>query len=138
MGSVQPLQGGNELVGWGSAPYFSEYNSSGRMLMDAVFPGHDLSYRAHARAVGRPAAVPAGGAARRHGGKTVVYASWNGATQVASWRVLGGSPLRPVASAAKAGFETAIPVPGSYQNFEVQGLDSRGRVVGSSRPFSVG
>jgi hypothetical protein len=142
MGSVQPLKGGNELVGWGSAPFFSEFDSSGRMLMDAVFPGHDLSYRAMLEPwVGQPL-YPPSGAARRHGGRTVVYASWNGATQVASWRVLaapgGGGRLNSVSTAAKSGFETAIPLPGSYGLFKVQALDAHGRVLGTSRPFSSG
>jgi hypothetical protein len=140
MGSIQPLGGGNELVGWGSAPYFSEYNASGQMLMDAVLPGHDLSYRAMVEPwVGLPLYPPAA-VAHRHGAQTVVYASWNGATQVASWRVLAGSGtgnMTPVASAPKSGFETAIPVSRGSSSFEVQALDSSGRVIGTSRPFSA-
>ncbi len=46
MGSLQALRGGNHLVGWGSAPYLSEYSAAGQLLLDGVFPGHDLSYRA--------------------------------------------------------------------------------------------
>jgi EmrB/QacA subfamily drug resistance transporter len=135
MGSVQPLKNGNELVGWGSAPYFSEFDRSGRMLMDAVFPGHDLSYRAMLEQwVGQPLYPPAG-AARRSGGKTIVYASWNGATQVASWRVLVGS--KSLASATKSGFETAIQVPAGSRTFRVQALDATGKVLGTSRSFSL-
>jgi EmrB/QacA subfamily drug resistance transporter len=142
MGSTQPLQGGNELVGWGSAPFFSEYDASGRMLMDAVFPGHDLSYRAMLEQwVGQPT-YPPSGAARHQGGKTVVYASWNGATQVASWRVLaapgGGGRLTAASTVPKSGFETAIQVPASDGLFRVQALDANGRVLGTSRPFSAG
>jgi len=37
---------GKTLVGWGSAPFILEYDSAGRLLLDAAFPGHDLSYRA--------------------------------------------------------------------------------------------
>jgi hypothetical protein len=135
MGSVQPLQGGNQLVGWCSAPFFSEFDSSGRMLMDAVFPGHDLSYRAMLEQwVGQPY-YPPSGAVRRSGGKIVVYASWNGATQVASWRVLSGQ--KSVATATKSGFETPIQVPGTDRSFRVQAIDARGRVLGTSRSFSL-
>jgi hypothetical protein len=64
----------------------------GQAALGRLFPGEpDLSYRADGRAVGRPAALPARGAARASDGKTTVYASWNGATKVVSWRVLGGS-----------------------------------------------
>nr|WP_242613713.1 arylsulfotransferase family protein [Herbihabitans rhizosphaerae] len=44
------------------------------------------------------------------GGVTTVFASWNGATEVVTWRVLAGpaaDQLKPVADAAKTGFETA-------------------------------
>jgi EmrB/QacA subfamily drug resistance transporter len=136
MGSVQPLQGGNELVGWGSAPFFSEFDSSGHTLMDAVFPGHDLSYRAMLEPwVGLPL-YPPSGAARRQGGRTIVYASWNGATRVTSWRVMAGSTA--VATAPKKGFETAISVPGGGASLRVQALDSAGRVIGTSRAFTAG
>ena len=61
MGSLEPLPGGNEFVGWGSANYFSEYNASGQMLLDAKlpYPGHHLP--GHGRAVDRHAALSAAG-----------------------------------------------------------------------------
>jgi hypothetical protein len=68
-----------------------------------------------------------------------VYASWNGATQVASWRVLAGpaaGQLTAVKTTAKSGFETAIPVAREYASFKVQALDANGRVIGTSAPFS--
>jgi hypothetical protein len=140
MGSLEPLANGNEIVGWGSAPFFTEYDSSGNMLLDARLPGHDLSYRATVEPwVGTPLSPPAG-AARKTGGRTVVYASWNGATQVRSWRVLGGTnsgAQARVASAAKSGFETAIPVTQGYKTFRVQALDAHGRVLGTSRAFTA-
>jgi hypothetical protein len=55
-----------------------------------------------------------------------------------SWRVLAGpSPqqLAPVATAARAGFETAIPTPGGVgpaTYVAVQALDSSGAVLGTS------
>ena len=91
MGDTQPLRERQQFVGWGSEPYFSEYGPSGKLLFEAHFPGSDLSYRAMVEPwVGEPLTDPAG-AARGAGGKTTVYASWNGATEVASWRVLASS-----------------------------------------------
>ncbi len=140
MGSVEPLSNGNEFVGWGSAPWFTEYSSSGQMLLDARLPGSDISYRATVEPwVGLPLYPPAG-AARRQNGKTTVYASWNGATELASWRVLGvssGGTTTTLASAPKSGFETAIPAAQGYSRFEVQALNSGGRVIGTSQPFSA-
>ena len=154
MGDTQPLQNGNTLIGWGSEPYFTEYGPTGKRLLEARFPGNDLSYRTMREPwVGVPLTDPAG-AARKSGGKTTVYASWNGATELASWRVLAGSSdagsgagsssssgassggMTVVASAAKSGFETAISVPSGYQGYEVQALDAAGRVIGASRPFT--
>src|SRR5207248_57170 len=85
------------LVGWGNEPYFSEYSRSGRLLYEAELPGPDLTYRATLQQwTGLPLWPPAG-AARRRAGATTVYASWNGATQVASWRVLAPGARRGAA-----------------------------------------
>jgi hypothetical protein len=139
MGDAQPLSNGNVMVGWGSEPYLSEFNRSGRLVFEAELPGPNLSYRATLqRWVGLPLSPPAG-AARRSAGGTTVYASWNGATELVSWRVMAGpgaSPTTALASVAKSGFETAIPVPPGYKSFKVQALDAGGRVIGTSRPFT--
>ena len=141
MGSIEPLPNGNEFVGWGSAPFFSEYDASGNTLLDARLPGSDITYRATVEPwVGKPYEPPAGAARRSHG-RTVVYASWNGATEVETWRVLGGgSGATPtqIAAAQKSGFETAIPLtqPG-YNTFQVQALDIHGRVIGTSKRFTL-
>ena len=140
MGSLQPQANGNEFVGWGSVPAFSEYTASGTLLQEARLPGPDLSYRTTLEQWDGDPSDPPVGAARTHGAGTTVYASWNGATRLASWRVLartGAGTLRPVASAAKSGFETAIPVPGGYRGFELQALDASRRVIGTSAAFSL-
>jgi EmrB/QacA subfamily drug resistance transporter len=141
MGDTQPLSNGDVFVGWGSEPYFSEYDRSGKLLFEGELPGPDLSYRATVEQwVGLPLTPPVG-VARRDGAKATVYASWNGATEAVSWRVLGASagerPV-PVARATKSGFETAIPVPHSFSSFTLQALDAKGRVIGASRAFTAG
>jgi EmrB/QacA subfamily drug resistance transporter len=138
MGSLEPLANGNELVGWGSSPFITEYSASGDMLLDARLPGSDITYRAQLEPwVGEPLTPPAA-AARQQAGKTTVYASWNGATQVVSWKVLDGTSGQTVAAAAKSGFETAIPVGQSHKTFKVQALDAHGHVLGSTAAFSAG
>jgi len=141
MGDTQLLANGNVFVGWGSSPYLTEFSRSGTPLLDGVLPGPDLSYRATVEQwAGQPLSPPLG-AARAAGGKTTVYASWNGATELASWRVLAGpsaGALALVAQAAKSGFETAIALPRRYAIFEVEALGPSGRVIGTSRPFSSG
>jgi hypothetical protein len=144
MGDLQPLPGGNMMVGFGSEPYFDEFSADGKPVLEGKFPKPNLSYRATLNPwVGEPLYPPAG-AARSSSGKLTVYASWNGATQVRSWRVLASSGsgtgrLSSVATVPKSGFETAIPLSGGdYQRFEVQALDGSGQVIGTSKAFGVG
>jgi hypothetical protein len=140
MGSLEPLANGNEMVGWGSSPFITEYSASGDMLLDARLPGSDISYRARVEPwVGQPLTPPAA-TARQQGGRTTVYASWNGATQVASWKVLAQSGTGAgtvAATAAKSGFETAIAVGDAGKTFTVQALDAHGKVIGTSHEFGV-
>jgi EmrB/QacA subfamily drug resistance transporter len=139
MGDTRQQANGNVFVGFGSEPYFAEYSRSGKVLFEAQLPGPDLAYRATVEKwVGLPLTPPLG-AARESDGKTTVYASWNGATKLSSWRVLGGSDvshLTAVASAPKAGFETEIAMPRSYAAYELQALDAGGHVIGTSRQFT--
>ncbi len=138
-GNVQLLPGGNVAVGW--LEPFSEYTRSGTFLLDASLSPPDISYRAYVqRWVGLPLTATLSGAVRKSGAKTLVYASWNGATEVVAWRVLGGSSAShlsvSVSRAAKSGFETAITVPGSHKFFELEALNSRAHVIGASKTFS--
>ncbi len=141
MGDTQPQPNGDVFVGWGSEPYFSEFSSSGKLLFEAELPGPDLTYRATLESwVGEPLTRPSG-AARQAAGSSTVYASWNGATRVASWRVLagtGGGRMKAVATHARSGFETAIAVRPSEKSFELQALAAGGRVIGTSAPFAPG
>lgn len=141
LGNTQLLPGGNVMLGWGSRPYFSEVTSKGRFLLDAVWPAPDLNYRTYVQRWTATPYFPPSGAVRNNGGKATVYASWDGATQVMSWRVLGGSSaksLKTVATKTRNGFETAIPLSSSFKIYEVQALDSRRHVLGTSSTFPTG
>jgi hypothetical protein len=133
-GSLQALPGGDWLVGWGGLPNVTEFNNQGEVIYDAQLPTGDDSYRVYRLAwTAQPASPPAIAAVRTHSAATV-YASWNGATTVASWQLLAGSSarrLKAVATAARSGFETAIAAP-LARVYEVRALSSSGRVLGSS------
>ncbi len=135
-GDVQVLPDGNVFVGWGQEPFYSEYTGGGWLLADETFTA-GTSYRVfRAPWTGRPT-TPPDVALTRSGAGTTVYASWNGATQVASWRVLTGSDAasaRPVATVLRTGFETAIPVPHPGAYLQVQALDGSGAVLSSVVP----
>ena len=135
-GSMQLLPNGDAVVGWGSEPYFSEYSASGEKLLDARWPGASNSYRTLFTNtwVGQPDYPPRGAVVR-----DTVYASWNGATEVARWEVLAGSTaggLTVVAAHPRSGFETAITLGKSYGAYEVRALSATGAVLGTSKAFS--
>jgi hypothetical protein len=142
-GNVQALADGDWMIGWGEAGYSSEVDASGRVLFNAHLPPSWESYRTYVLPwSGRPTQPPAVAVAPAKGtdGAATVYASWNGATALASWQVLAGaSPtsLAPVADAARAGFETAIALPAPAAPYvAVRALDASGAVLGVSATVS--
>ena len=140
-GSMQLLENGDVFIGWGSEPYFSEFSAGGQLLFDAHMRGSYQSYRAYRFPwTGTPTEAPAIAAvAQAAGGPVTVYASWNGDTQTASWRVLAGpsaQQLAPVAGAPRAGFETAIATPAPENDVAVQALDAAGAVLATSRTIA--
>jgi hypothetical protein len=138
LGNAQLLPGGNVSLGWGSTPFFSEDSSKGKVLLDAFWPVPDVNYRTYVQKwVGIPY-FPPSGAVRNNGGKATVYASWDGDTQVVGWRVLAGTSvqsLKTVATKAKNGFETTIPLNGTFKSYEVQALGPKNKVLGTSKAF---
>lgn len=136
-GNMQTLGNGDVFLGWGSEPYFSEFSASGQLLFDAHMHGPYQSYRTYRFPwTGSPSEPPSVAASTTAAGAPLtVYASWNGDTRTASWRVLAGpsaGQLAPVATAPRAGFETAIAAPGPAPLVAVQALDADGDVLGTS------
>lgn len=120
LGSVQLLPNGDVLVGWGTDPHATEFAADGTVELDATLPHGGENYRAlrfpwRGRPREEPAVVVRG---------STVYASWNGATEVAAWRIDPGGDAVP-----RTGFETALPLrPG-----RIVALDARTRALGSYR-----
>ncbi|MDR2983444.1 MAG: arylsulfotransferase family protein [Nocardiopsaceae bacterium] len=140
MGSAQMLPGGGMFVGWGTNPYFSEFDADGKLVLDGKLLKGDPTYRAYIGDwEGHPTDLPAVAAHRRPSGATV-YASWNGATEVATWHVLAGrthTSLTAVNSAPRKGFETTIPVSAKGPYFAVEPRDAKGRVLARSQPVKA-
>jgi Arylsulfotransferase (ASST) len=141
-GNVQALEDGDWFVGWGADPDFSEFSPAGALLLDAHFPPHTQSYRDFRFSwTGLPSDPPVFALAPAAGGAKTLYASWNGATLVAGWRVLSGSrakKLVPIAQAPRSGFETAIALPaGSLgKDVTVEALNAAGEVIGTAKTAS--
>jgi hypothetical protein len=144
-GNLQVTPEGDWMVGWGQAGYFSELAPSGQVLFNAHLPPNWESYRTFVFPwTGDPTQPPSVAALRSpgaHGGVSV-YVSWNGASEVVSWRVLAGSSARALAvasSAPKRGFETAIALPAADARpyVAVQALNAAGAVIGVSLAVKV-
>jgi hypothetical protein len=137
-GNLQQLPNGDWFIGWGQVSDVSEFSPGGQLLFDAHLPGHVQSYRAfRLRWEGAPTQPPEFAVQREASGSTVLYASWNGATRVASWTVLAGASaasLEPVARAPRSGFETAIALPAQSAGplVTVRALDASGAVLGTA------
>jgi hypothetical protein len=131
-GNMQKLANGNYLVGWGHQPYVTEFGPHGKTLLDLRFgrAGAD-SYRAYRfRWVGRPHSRPM---IAVDGSR--LYASWNGATEVKAWQLLGGpakQKLRPLLTVPRDGFETQIELPADAAWVAVRALDRLGRSLARS------
>jgi hypothetical protein len=126
LGNTQLLDNGNVFVGWGGSPYMTEFDRAGGIIFDARLPHAGESYRAfrlpwNGHPADRPAAVIRGRA---------LYASWNGATAVASWQLReNGQPSRIV---RRTGFETKLPLSMRATSADVVALDASGASLGTS------
>lgn len=134
-GDVQVLPDRNVFVGWGAVPNVTEFSAGGGQLFSLDLEGSVQSYRAlRSNWSGQPTTPPGIAVRTTHHG-TRVYASWNGATGVASWRVLAGpspSDLKPVGGFPKTNFETEMTVHSTEPYFAVQALGTRGHALAAS------
>jgi hypothetical protein len=134
-GNMQVLADGNTFVGFGSTPYFAEFDRRGREMFSGHFGAPLQSYRAYRfQWWGQPATPPSIAVSGSSNG-AAVHASWNGATNVASWQVLAGATqtaLGAVGQFPRTAFETAMQVPSTGPCFAVQALDSNGQLLGTS------
>jgi len=153
-GSMQVLDSGNVLLGWGFHAGFTEYAPDGTVLCDTninppmLFPfGLVHTYRAARAAtwVGRPRTRP-DVYIESHDG--FAFVSWMGATEVNSWVVqtAKATPERELTftntvKTSKDGFETKIQLPiamaGEYDYLRITAIDRTGHVLASSRVITA-
>jgi len=134
-GNTLSLSGGDWLLGYGGLPNFTEYDSAGHVLFDATLGKNVQDFRTYSSPwSAHPTSTPSL-AVQSQGGGVSVDASWNGATEVASWQVLAGSSpasLTLATSAPKRGFQTSIALASTPAYLAVQALNSAGAVIGRS------
>jgi hypothetical protein len=139
MGSAQEQPNRNLLIDWGTTGRITEVTPRGDVVYGLQLEYY--SYRAvRSRWRGMPAGRPA--IAASHGRSvTRVWASWNGATEVARWRLLAGrsrTALRRAVTSRFAGLETLIRLPSRARFVAVEALDAEGSVLGRSATVRVG
>ncbi len=151
MGDTQRLPDGNTFMGWGNSYTASgfvygsiiEITPSNQTVFELALDQPYVSYRAfRAPWQGAPLTPPALAFKQDASGLTLGY-SWNGATNVASWRVYGGnSPqsLSQVDRQAKNGFETQSHLTNLPQGecyFQAAALDKSGKELSRSLVIST-
>ncbi|HZW04670.1 MAG TPA: aryl-sulfate sulfotransferase [Anaerolineaceae bacterium] len=140
MGNAQRLPNGNTLLGWGAPSLeegfnfasITEVDAAGEPVFDLTFDSPFVSYRAFRFPwQGFPTTPPELAYTIEDGVLTLGY-SWNGATEVDRWRVLGGSAPQPdelIEEAARTGFETQsvlTDLPAEMCYFQVVPVDLAG------------
>ncbi len=136
------LENGNFLVGWGTERNITEFDVNGNIVFDAAWPrGGFFSYRAmKADWNGKPKDRPSI-ASEADGAGAKVWASWNGATKIADWKVLTGDTadnLQEVGSSPWKGLETTIEVPSVKSKVRVVAYDANGNKLDESGLIALG
>jgi hypothetical protein len=142
-GNNQALPDGDAVIGWGAVGGVSEFAQNGSLAFDAHLPPGMSSYRAFRFPWSGHPLTPPSVSARvlPTGDSTAIFASWNGAGEVASWRVLasteGADAVRPLATMPDSGFESSITLPEAYRYVAVQALDASGHLLGTSETVAA-
>ncbi|KAL8726061.1 MAG: hypothetical protein Q9166_006940 [cf. Caloplaca sp. 2 TL-2023] len=141
-GSVQFLPNGDRFVGWGSTRQISQHTQDGEVVYHAELGDNSA-------VIGSLRAFKAPWSARpltdpdlysyswTCGWKTTMYASWNGATDVKSWRFFKGKsasgPWTLAVTVPKSGFETMAQNSCFARYIYAEALGAKGTVLGRSR-----
>jgi len=135
-GDLEPIAGQRWWLEFGDVGQIEELSSSGQVLFLAHSPNDTQIYRALRFSwSAQPSTPPALAVTKPKSGPLTLYASWNGATDVASWRVLTGASataLTPGASVPATGFETRLTAPATAAFVAVQALSAKGAVLDTS------
>ena len=109
MGNAQRRPNGNTVIGWGSAsPTLTEVTPDNEKVFELVLPPGLLSYRVFRFPWQGFPADPPTLVARAEGDELALYYSWNGATEIAAYRLYAVTQEATtlIGEQAKTGFET--------------------------------
>ncbi len=149
MGNVQRLSNGstpansNSFIGWGTGATVTEVKPDGSKAFEPTFGTPQVTYRAFRFPwQGHPTNPPALVLQKTPSSITLTY-SWNGATDIASYRVYSGaqpSPTTLIATQPKSGFETQTVLPNNTNQclfFRVMPIDNQGNTTQYSDQVST-
>ncbi|KAK7429680.1 hypothetical protein QQZ08_003706 [Neonectria magnoliae] len=162
-GSVQSLNNGNFLVGWGVNPGFTEHLPNGTVVLDVqrgalpdiagVKPNMGMTvYRAWKMDwVGRPPWGPDIASVSQVSqlnttSNATIYVSWNGNTEIDRWELHAGDDPknitvyhRRVGNSTRMGFETPITLNGEDipRYVKAAALDKYGEVLGFTASVDI-
>ena len=142
---MQVLDNGNVFMGWSERALQSEHSPDGTLLMESIFAVDWFgSYRNYKFPyVGRPSTTPDVksvaymlDADREPNPVTLVFVSWNGDTEVKTWKLYGSTGSKDnfeeIDSVERNGFETAFSQDKYYKYVSLKGFDKHGEVLGES------
>ncbi|KAK3718734.1 hypothetical protein LTR37_004953 [Vermiconidia calcicola] len=144
-GNVQMLPNGNVWSCWTDRALQSEHAADGTLLLTAGFKPKMDSYRSWKLPwVGSPEDPPdvrAAAVAKNGITYTIVHMTWNGATEVNTWKVYHtdelGQERKLATETPKYGFETAVWTEGQASHVVVEAFDETGRNLGESYVFAT-
>jgi hypothetical protein len=142
MGNTQRLNNGNTLIGWGGVPLVTEVKSDGSKVFELNL-APNVNYRAfrfpwHGYPTTQPTLV-----IQTTTFTTTLTYSWNGATDIDSYRVYGGNQYNPttlIMIQPKAGFETSSILGNiltGCRYFRVMPIDTLGKETQYSNEVSA-
>jgi len=142
-GNVQILDNGNAFICFYDRGYVTEFTADGRLVFEGMLVGNrNEVYRGHkynftASPVDDPTVMTFAYRINQRDAATVSYVSWNGATEVKTWRFHGSqnesTGYRLLGETKKTGFETVFTTDGYSMWNYVEAVGADGAVLGRSK-----
>ena len=142
-GNVQMLDNGNVFICFTNRGYVAEFTADGRLLFEGrlvgdrngVFRGRKYNFTASPD--DEPTAMTFAYRINQRDAAAVSYVSWNGATEVKTWKFYGSqnknTEYQLLGEARKIGFETVFTTDAYSEWNYVEALAANGAVLGRSK-----
>jgi hypothetical protein len=143
VGNNTEMPNGNTMISFGTTGTATEYQGQTPVFETDYADPTVFTYRTYREVWhATPAEPPALAVQRTATDAATAWMSWNGATEVASWRLLAGrslSSLHEVATATRSGFETSLNASLTTGDtvFAAEAVGATGGVIGTSFAVSA-